>query len=156
MEDGMIFLCLLLWLILFTQLSIEIMTVGVIISAAICWFACVHMNYNLANDYKLMRKLFLGLQYAFILVWETAKANIAVFRIVFSKKIKIEPRIIYFRTALKSNPARVALANSITLMPGSVVISLDDGLYCVHCLDGKLVEGIEDSAPVRQLRKIEE
>jgi len=152
----MFFLCLLLWLILFTQLNTEVIVAGIIVSGAVCWFACVHMHYKLANDYNLIRKLFLGLQYAFILVWETAKANIAVFRIVYSRKIEIEPRIIYFRTVLETNPTRVALANSITLMPGSVVIALEDGLFCVHCLDGKLVEGIEDSTPVRQLRKIEE
>ncbi|MCL2232188.1 MAG: Na+/H+ antiporter subunit E [Treponema sp.] len=138
------------------RLSAGIIVAGLIISAIVYRFACVHMDYKPADEYKLVRKWFLVLQYAYILLWETAKAVVAVLRIVFSRSINIKPRIIYFRTALKTKPALAVLANSITLMPGSVVIALEDGVFCVHCLDAKLVENIETSAPVRQLQKFEE
>ena len=152
----MFFLYLLLWLIFSTRLSVGIMAAGLVISAAVFWFASVHMDYKLADDYKLVRKCFLALQYVGILLWETAKAVFAVMRIVFSPTIKIEPRIMYFRTALKTNPALVVLANSMTLMPGSVVVALENGHFCIHCLDPSLVDSVEDSAAVRQLQKIEE
>jgi len=145
-----------LWLIFSMRLSAGIIVAGLIISAIVYRFACVHMDYKPADEYKLVRKWFLVLQYAYILLWETAKAVVAVLRIVFSRSINIKPRIIYFRTALKTKPALAVLANSITLMPGSVVIALEDGVFCVHCLDAKLVENIETSAPVRQLQKFEE
>ena len=138
------------------RFSVEVMVVGAIVSAAVYWFACVHMRYKHITHYKIIRKLFLGIQYALVLLWETVKANIAVFRIVFRKTIKIEPCIIYFRAGLKTNAARVAFANSTTLTPGSVVVTLEDDLYCVHSLDGKLVEGIEDSGFIKLLQKIEE
>jgi multisubunit Na+/H+ antiporter MnhE subunit len=114
------------------------------------------MNYKIANDYKLIRKGFLALQYGFILVWETAKSVIAVLRIVFSRTIKVQPKIMYFTTGVKTPPVLAVLANSITLMPGSVVIALEKGLFCIHCLDPSLVDNIENSAPVRQLERIEE
>ena len=152
----MFFLYLLLWLIFSTRLSVEIIAAGLVLSAAVFWFARVHMDYKLADDYKLVRKCFLVLQYVVILVCETAKAVFAVIKIVFSRKINVEPRIMYFRTGLKNNPALVVLANSITLMPGSVVIALENGHFCLHCLDSSLVDHIESSAPVRQLQKIEE
>jgi len=152
----MFFLYILLWLIFSMRLSAGIIVAGLIISAIVYRFACVHMDYKPADEYKLVRKWFLVLQYAYILLWETAKAVVAVLRIVFSRSINIKPRIIYFRTALKTKPALAVLANSITLMPGSVVIALEDGVFCVHCLDAKLVENIETSAPVRQLQKFEE
>ena len=152
----MFFLYLFLWLIFSRQLSVGIIVAGIFVSAVVYRFACAHMRYKIAFDYKLMRKLLRCVQYVLILVWETAKANIIVFRIVFSRTIRIEPRIIYFRTSLKTNAARAILANSITLTPGTITVALDDGLFCVHCLDGKLAEKIEDSAFVRQLRKIEE
>ena len=155
MEGSMFFLYLLLWLILSMRISVEIMVAGAVISIAAYRFACVHMDYKIAGDYKLIRKWFLALQYAVILLWETAKAVVAVLRIVFSRTITVQPRITYFRTALKTRPALAVLANSITLMPGSVVIALDDGMFCIHCLDSTLVSDIEDSAPVRQLRKLE-
>ena len=152
----MFFLYLLLWLVFSMRISVEVMAAGAIISIAVYRFACVHMDYKIAGDYRLIRKWLLVLQYAVILVWETAKAVVAVLRIVFSRSIVVQPRITYFRTALKTKPALAVLANSITLMPGSVVIGLEDGKFCIHCLDIKLVKDIEDSAPVQQLRKIEE
>lgn len=152
----MFFLYLLLWLVFSMRLSVGIMIAGVVISALIYKFACVHMNYKIANDYKLIRKGFLAVQYGFIVVWETAKSVIAVLRIVFSRTIKVQPKIMYFTTGVKTPPVLAVLANSITLMPGSVVIALEKGLFCIHCLDPSLVDNIENSAPVRQLERIEE
>ena len=152
----MFFLYLLIWLIFSGKLSVEVILTGIIISAVVYRFACAHMRYKLVFDLKLMRKLLQCIRYALILVWETAKANIFVFRIVFSRTIKVEPRIIYFRTGLKTNAARAILASSITLTPGTITVALDEGLFCIHCLDGKLAEKIEDSVFVRQLLKIEE
>ena len=151
----MFFLYLLLWLIFSKQLSIEVVTTGIIISAVVYRFACVHMRYKPATDRKLLRNMLRGIRYAFILIWETSKANVAVFRIVFSRTIEIEPRIIYFRTKLRTNVARVALANSITLTPGTITVALNDDLFCVHCLSGKIAEGIENSVFVRELLKFE-
>ena len=152
----MFFLYLLLWLILSMRLSVGIMVAGVVIAALVYRFACAHMDYKIANDYRLIRKGFLALQYAFIFLWEATKAVGAVLMIAFRPTVTIKPCIKYFRTDLKTNPALVVLANSVTMMPGSVVVALENGVYCLHCLDPSLVEGIENSAPVRQLRKIEE
>jgi len=152
----MFFLYLLLWVIFSMRLGAGIMVAGFILSIAIYRFAYVHMDYKITSDYKLIRKWFLALQYVFILVWETAKSVAAVLRIVYNPTIKVKPRITYFQTSLKTNPALVVLANSVTLMPGSVVIALEKGWFCIHCLDPSLVADIEQSAPVRQLQKIEE
>ena len=151
----MYFIYLSLWLIFSMRLSAEIAVMGVIVSIAVYWFACSHMRYKPATDRKLLRNLLRGIRYALILVGETAKANAAVFRIVFSRTIEIEPRLVFFRTKLKTNVARVALANSITLTPGTITVALNDDLFCVHCLSGKMAEGIEDSIFVRELQKFE-
>jgi multicomponent Na+:H+ antiporter subunit E len=63
---------------------------------------------------------------------------------------------VYFRTALKSNVARVALAISIGLTPGNIVVTLEDDLFCMHCLDKQFAEGAENSVFVRNLLKFEE
>ena len=146
---------LFLWLIFSMRLSTEVAVAGVIISIIVYRFVCNHMHYNPATDHKILRNLLLGFQYALILIWETAKANAVVFRIVFSRTIEIEPRLIYFRTNLRTIAAQVALANSITLTPGSITVALNDGLFCVYCMSGKMAEGIEDSVFVRQLQKFE-
>jgi multicomponent Na+:H+ antiporter subunit E len=151
----MFFLYLLLWVIFSMHQNIEVMAAGLIVSAAVYRFVCTHMRHKYATDFKLIKSLFPGILYVCLLLFETAKANIAVLRIVFSRTIKIKPRLIYFRTSLRTNAARVALANSITLTPGTVTVALEDGVFCVHCLDGKFAERMEDSVLVRQLRKIE-
>ena len=137
------------------RLSIEIAVAGVIISTAVYRFARIYMRYNPAVERNLLRKMLLGLQYAFILILEVCKANIAVLKIIFARTIEVAPRLVYFRTNLKSNAARVTLANSITLTPGTFVVALNDGLYCAHCLNSEMAEGMEDSVFVRQLQKFE-
>ncbi|MCL2006523.1 MAG: Na+/H+ antiporter subunit E [Treponema sp.] len=147
---------LIIWLIISMRLSIEVVTAGAIISIAVYWFARSHLRYRSDFDLKMLRNTLRGIKYAFILVKETAKANISVFRIVFSKDIEVEPRLVYFRTYLKTNTARVVLANSITLTPGTITVALNDNLFCVYCLDSKIAEGVDDSIFSRKLREFEE
>ena len=48
------------------------------------------------------------------------------------------------------------LANSITLTPGTITVSVEDDRFCVHCLDKELAEGMEDSVFVKLLEEMEE
>ena len=152
----MLIFYLLLWLIFSLRLGVQVTATGLILSVIVYRFACVHMRYKRHTDFKLLRKLFLIIKYALTVILETAKSSIIVIRIVFSRTLKIEPCIIYFRTSLRSSSAQTVLANSITLTPGTITVAVDDGLFCVHCLKDNMAEGIEDSVFVRQLRKIEE
>jgi multicomponent Na+:H+ antiporter subunit E len=114
------------------------------------------MRYKPATDYKLARKMLLGFRYALLVVWEVIKANIVVLRIVFSRKINVEPQIISFRTALKSNVSLVALAISFNLIPGTVTVTLEDGLFCLHCLDRKFAQELKGSVLIGRLLEFEE
>lgn len=49
----------------------------------------------------------------------------------------INPRIVHFRTRLKTDIARVALTSSITLTPGTITLDLDDDHLVVHWLDAR-------------------
>jgi multicomponent Na+:H+ antiporter subunit E len=64
--------------------------------------------------------------------------------------------IVHVHARLKTETARVILANSITLTPGTITVSLTDDHLLVHCLDKSLAEGMEDSVFVRLLQKMEE
>ena len=66
-----------------------------------------------------------------------------------------EPVLVTFHTTLKSPVLRVILANSITLTPGTITVSLEGDTFVVHALDKDFVEGIEDSVFVRWLQKAE-
>ena len=152
----MFFIYLILWLVFSMTMSVQIAAAGIVLSAAVYLFSISHLRHKHEDDVKLLRNFFRGLLYGLTLVWETAKANVMVFKIVFSRNIVIDPCLVYFKPGLKTNAARVALANSITLTPGTIVVALNDDLFCVHCLNREAAEDLEDSVFTRQLRKLED
>ena len=56
---------------------------------------------------------------------------------------------------LKTNVARVLLANSITLTPGTITAELEDDYFTIHCVDSSFAEGIENSSFVKILERLE-
>ncbi|MCL1993955.1 MAG: Na+/H+ antiporter subunit E [Spirochaetes bacterium] len=154
----MFFLFFLIWLFFAARFNIEVLIAGVAVSAVVFFFARVHLGYSLAADRKIVRLVFRVLRYALTVVWEAAKANVAVLKIVFSRAAKVEEHIMYFRIKeLKSDLALVVLANSYTLAPGSVTVTLDeDGVFCLHFLDRQFTEGVTESPLIGQLQKMEE
>ncbi len=77
---------------------------------------------------------------------EMVKANIAMMRIVYSPRIRIKPGIVTVRTRLKSPIGRLALANTIALTPGSLVIDMKDDALTVHWLDVTTTDEAEATA----------
>ena len=145
-----------LWIIFNGQFTVEILLFGLGISAVVYWFMCKFLDFSVAKDFLMLRELILFLWYAENLIVEILKANVQTFRILMSNRYEPEPVFVRFRTDLETRTARVLLANSITLTPGTITVSLEDNEYLVHCLDKELAEGIEDSSFVRILRKMEE
>ena len=145
----------LIWIIFNGQFSLEIAAFGLVIAGVMYWFICKFMNYNPRKDLILCKRFFLLLHYIFVLIKEILKANKAVFGIIYSAKYQFEPAVVHFTTTLNSTFARVLLANSITLTPGTITVSLNDNEYVVHCLDKELAQGIDTSVFVKLLERIE-
>lgn len=68
------------------------------------------------------------------LLYQIIKANIQVASIVLNPKMPINPVLLQFSTQLSREVAQVILATSITLTPGTVVITLENGRYVLHAL----------------------
>jgi multicomponent Na+:H+ antiporter subunit E len=143
------------WLILNGKITAEICVIGLILSAALYWFSLRFIP-GVAGKKHNWKRLPRYLQYLVVLLVEIVKANVQVLGMVLSGRTDFEPCLIWFDTDLKETSSQVMLANSITLTPGTITVSLEDGRYCVHCLDKSLGEGIEDSVFVQLLRRIEE
>lgn len=153
---AMFVLFFLIWIIFNGQITLEIAIFGVIISAAMYWFICKFFGYSPKRE-KINFKLFImAIRYIFILIWEIIKANIVVIGLIMNSRNEIEPAIVRFHTDLKTESAKVLLANSITMTPGTITASLDGDEYVVHCLDKSLAAGIDESIFVTQLRKMEQ
>lgn len=151
----MFILFFLVWVIFNGQLTAEIAVFGVVIAGAMYWFLCKFFNYSPRYDFFLFKKAPLLIQYLLILIREILKANLTVFRMIYSAEYELEPAVVHFTTDLHSTLARVLLANSITLTPGTITVALTGNEYTVHCLDKELAEGISSSVFVDLLRKLE-
>lgn len=78
--------------------------------------------------------------YSMTFVVELVRANLNVMALVYSPRIDIKPGIVKVRTRLKTPLGRLALANSIALTPGSLVIDIRDDILFIHWLDVKTTD----------------
>lgn len=145
----------LIWIIFNGQITLEIAAFGVVVSAVMYFFICKFLNYRPQMDLIALKKAGEILHYLAVLITEIIKANVSLVKMVLSVQYEIEPVLICFRVDLKTKIARVLLANSITLTPGTITVSLKDNEYVVHCLDKSLAQGINDSIFVKLLKKLE-
>lgn len=151
----MLFLLFFVWIILNGKVTLEICILGILISFALYFFICRFMDYSWKKELLLFRLAPLFLQYFWVLVREIVKANMCVLRIITSPDQQPEPALVYFDTKLQTDLAKVILANSITLTPGTITVSVEESHFCIHCLDKELAEGMEASVFVELLEKIE-
>ena len=145
-----------LWLIFNGRVTPEIFVFGLLFAGLLLDFACRYMDYSIEKERRVLALAFQVILYVGALVGEIWKANLAAIPYIFDRIRKPAPRIIRFRTGLHTETARAVLANSITLTPGTITVSLDKEVFTVHCLDVSLAKDIEDSRLVRRLRRMEE
>ena len=83
------------------------------------------------------RKTRLGVTLALVFIKELVKANIAVLRVVISRRPYVRSGVIAVPTELTSDLALTMLANMITLTPGTLTldISADRRYLFVHTLN---------------------
>ncbi len=146
----------LVWVVFNGQLTPEIAVFGLVIAAAIYAFTCRFMDWSPAKDLFLLKKSVLLLRYLVLLVCEVFKANMALLPLMLTPDTEPEPVLVHIHTKLRTDTARVLLANAITLTPGTITVSLDADVLTVHCLDRSLSEGLENSSFEQLLLKIEE
>ena len=143
------------WLILNGRITLEICVLGLVLSAALFWFLCRFLDYSLEKELRFWRLSPLLVRYLGVLIREIVKANLEVLGLVLSPELEPEPALVYFTTDLSSDLAKAMLANSITLTPGTITVSMEGSRFCVHCLDRKFGEGLENSSFVQRLREME-
>lgn len=144
------------WVIFNGNITLEIAIFGVVIAAVMLAFMCKFMDYSLKKEINVYKKAVYFIQYAILLIREIVKANLAIIPKILTVEEEMDPVIVKFRTSLKSDFTRMLLANSITLTPGTITISLDDDEYTIHCLDASLADGLEDSDFEKALKKLDE
>jgi multicomponent Na+:H+ antiporter subunit E len=145
----------LFWLILNGRVTLEIIIFGLIISASVYYFSCRFLDYDIANEVRLFKKIPIVLWIVVVLIKEIIKATLTMIGFIFNFRDIPEPALVHFTTALKTDAARYALATFITLTPGTITVRLRDGEFQVHCYDKEMARGIDESVFVQLLLKME-
>ena len=145
----------LLWVIFNERLTAEVALIGIVISALLYLFVVKFMDYSPKKEWQAFKKLPKALKYALMLLIEICRANMGVMRFILSPRYEVEPQLVYIKTDLKNDLERVVLANSITLTPGTITVSMEKDLMCVHCLDKTMAEGLDHSDFEKQLLELE-
>ena len=137
------------------KVTLEIVLFGIGISAGVTAFMYKLSGKTFKDELELWKRFPKIIGYMFVLVREVFYANIDVINIVIQRKIELKPCLVFFRAPLKTTKARVALANSITLTPGTITTSLVGDYYAVHCIDEGFSGGMDSSIFVEKLLEIE-
>jgi multicomponent Na+:H+ antiporter subunit E len=124
-------LSLIFWLLLTFDFTISNLIVGSV-SSIICalFFGRVYIT----NVYKLLepKRYYWFIIYLFIFIWECIKANFDVAYRVLHPAMPIRPGIVKVKTTLKSDMAKMLLANSITMTPGTISVDIIDDYLYIH------------------------
>lgn len=79
-----------------------------------------------------IQRYFWALLYLFIFLWECLKANLDVAYRVLHPGLPIKPGIVKVKSNLTSDIAKVFLANSITMTPGTITVDVIDDNFYIH------------------------
>lgn len=150
----MFLICLLLWILFNGRITLEILLFGIAISLAVYAVSCALLGFSFEKDRAFVRRIPGIAKLLGILLKEIVKANLAVTGMIYSGR-KLKPCFVSFRTPLKTRGAQVALADCITLTPGTITGLMEDGEFTIHCIDGSMSADIGDSVFSRQLQAIE-
>ena len=127
---------LLLVYLLLAGFVVEELIVGIVVSAALTLILTKYVNYSI--DYKLPYRLVVFLfVYIPVFIWQLILANLDVARRVLSPKIPLNPGFVKVDTELEGDFAKLTLANSITLTPGTLSVDVNENDIYVHTVDVK-------------------
>ena len=144
-----------LWVVLNGKWTTEIGVFGLLFATAAYAFTWKYMGFGPKLDLALVRRAPSAVRYGVTLLIEIVKANLTVVRMILDGEKEPKPQLVQFDVDLKKNRHLVALANSITLTPGTITVDLHDNHFTVHALDASFVDGLDDGVFVQQLMDME-
>ncbi len=135
------------WMLLSGNTQPKFLTYGVLTAIVAAWVSYPLLLIPNADD---TRRFFVFgvnplklLEYIVWLFWQLVLANIDVIRATVRPEVEIDPGVVRFHFQTDNPMAKVVLANSITLTPGTVTMNVtEEGLYEVHALTEGAAEGL--------------
>ena len=130
-------LAFIIWMLLTWRIDAQVIIAGLIASVIVALL----FHEILPKEYRVFIspvRVFWVLVYLPVFFYYIMKANLDVVYRALHPKMPIKPGIVKIKTILKTESGITALANSITLTPGTLTVDLtDDGFLYIHWINVK-------------------
>jgi len=117
---------------------------GVVVSLLLAFWARRYLPVMGLSMFSPKRWLVLSL-YVPVFFYACVKANLDVAYRAVHPKMPIHPGVVAIRTTLKSDVAKLMLANSITLTPGTLTVDVSGDTLFIHWINVKSTDVDEAS-----------
>jgi multicomponent Na+:H+ antiporter subunit E len=144
------------WVLLSGKFDLFHLTLGVLSSALVSYLSADILMHDTGKKDRLAIA-FRFLAYIPWLLYQIVLSTIHVSFLALHPRMldNIDPTIVTFKSRLQSNVARVALANSITLTPGTITIRVEGDIFYVHAISRKAAAGLPGEMEDRLARVFE-
>ena len=146
-----------LWLAFHERVTLDVIIVGVIAVALVSLFMYRLSGWSTKKDAQMVANIPRAIVFVFRLIIEVFKANVHMIALVLGTRPneRIKPRIVAHKTNVKTQGKRVALANTITLTPGTVTVDVMGDVVFVHAIDDHANTGLSSNPLEKQLESME-
>ena len=144
-----------LWLLLSGHFSLLLLGIGML-SIVLVVYLALRMDVVDHEGQPVHLRLRATLGYWAWLLKAIIISNIDVCKRILSPSMPISPTRVSIKGLQETDLARVIFANSITLTPGTVSMSVDDGVIDVHSLTREGAADLEAGEMNRRIRSLEE
>ena len=140
-----------LWLVLSPQRDLFHVGLGAATAAVVAWIAVglVGLNPPIGRPSGVTWIRFA--EYLLWLGWQVVVASLRVAQVVLDPRLPVDPTVSRIRSAHPSNLAKLTLANSITLTPGTVTLDVTEDEFLVHALTRQGSRDLEHGAMSRRV-----
>lgn len=144
------------WVLLSGMFDAFHLTLG-IVSCLLVSFCSHELLFYGKPDKAWMKRLMGVVLYSPWLFFQICLASIEISYIVLHPRMLevMDPRLIRFRTRLKTNLARFIFAQSITLTPGTITVNMADNEFTVYALTKKAAESLPGEMEARVSKALE-
>ncbi len=123
-----------LWLLFTGTLNPQEALVGALLSVGIALFTHQRFTHGGLQNLAPGRLLCL-LAYLPFFTWQMIKANLDVAYRALHPRMPLNPGIVRVKTKMTSDIGKMAVANSITLTPGTLTLEVDGDHLFIHWID---------------------
>ncbi|MDA0811296.1 MAG: Na+/H+ antiporter subunit E [Verrucomicrobia bacterium] len=153
MYQALIFFLLLLTWVIFSGLFDPFhLALGVVSCLLVTWMSSRMLFTNRTDGMGVRaRQAFMLVGYLSWLLWQIVMANVHILKLALSPAGlgEVRPRIVRFRTGLRTDFGKFLLAQSITLTPGTVTIKIIGDEFVIHAISRFSADGLDGAMEAR-------